>query len=66
MIHFLLQMFLQAQNQTPLVGQFVQTDGGLVWQPTSMFGAVDNSAVASLQFSQAAGNRNILIVHWNT
>ncbi|BFZ03987.1 hypothetical protein BsWGS_07026 [Bradybaena similaris] len=52
----LQQMFLQAQNQAPMVGQFVQTESGLVWQPTNMFGAVDNSAAAaaSLQFSQAA------------
>lgn len=67
------QLLAQAQQQqqqvqqTPMVGHFVQTDGGLVWQPASMFagGPLDanmanNSVLAAqqqqqqLQSSQAA------------
>ncbi|XP_035828283.1 nuclear transcription factor Y subunit alpha isoform X3 [Aplysia californica] len=38
------QMLLQAQaqNQNQLVGQFVQTESGLVWQPTGVFGGAEN------------------------
>ncbi|GFO01380.1 nuclear transcription factor y subunit alpha, partial [Plakobranchus ocellatus] len=36
------QLLAQAQQQqvqqTPMVGQFVQTEGGLVWQPAGVFG----------------------------
>ncbi|GFS05092.1 nuclear transcription factor Y subunit alpha [Elysia marginata] len=66
------QLLAQAQQQqvqqTPMVGQFVQTEGGLVWQPAGVFaGAPLDTSVANngvlaaqqqqqqLQASQAAG-----------
>ena len=39
----------QAQNQNQLMGQFVQTESGLVWQPTqSVFGGAENHSGAGL------------------
>ena len=29
----------QAQNQNQMMGQFVQTESGLVWQPSQVIGA---------------------------
>ncbi|KAK3759515.1 hypothetical protein RRG08_045801 [Elysia crispata] len=70
------QLLAQAQQQqvqqTPMVGQFVQTEGGLVWQPAGVFSgaAVDNNMAAAgvlaaqqqhqqLQLSHAGGiNQN--------
>ena len=35
----LLQQAQQAQNQNQMMGQFVQTESGLVWQPSPVLGA---------------------------
>lgn len=52
------QMFLQSQTQSPLVGQFVQTESGLVWQPTSMYGSLEATTATALPFPQATGMSN--------